>query len=147
MTLKPEHLENFDAFRTWLMLHLPAGSANLDLCTLDAELLEWAYNHIVENSPISEAKRTLLEIALGACKPSNGHAPTSTLVESAPEAKIAGWWNEIDECLAQSFEETGQHFQTESCAHLVWFAVEWRAAQLATMLRSIFDTEHDEHDE
>lgn len=141
--LTTDDLQTFERFRAWIQTHAPADAIDLDLSSIDAHLLEWAFDLIEQVTDIDSAKRSLLEWALEACNCANAHAPTG-VIDSRAIGKFADWWNEIDTCMREHRDAKGFWFAPETCAHIVWFAVEWRANQLAAMLRSLF--ENDDHD-
>lgn len=143
--LAPENLTSFDAFRAWVEHSLPPDVAALSLCNIDTQLLQWAYDHVTAMPDIQAAKRALLQWALESC---SVEALSPAVRQTDMAAHVAAWWNEIDDCLSEYRETHGRGFEPVSCAHLVWFAVEWRANELAAMIRQILtddDTENRLH--
>lgn len=143
--LVPENLTSFEAFRAWVEHSLPSNTTALALCNIDTQLLQWAYDHVTAMPDLQQAKKALLQWALESC---SVEALSPAMRETDIADRIAAWWNEIDDCLAEYREAHGHGFAPETCAHLVWFAVEWRANELAALIRQILkddDTENRLH--
>lgn len=55
--------------------------------------------------------------------------------------KMATWKREILDALNEYYDATGEEYKTGEPGNFVWFAVEWRAHELANQLRSYFGAE------
>lgn len=105
---------------------------------IDAAIAEWIMDHNFPDTleGIEEAIHTLEMTDCAACAAPDGLIYTSDLMD-----KLSLWKVEIIEALNDYYDAVGEAYKTDGPANFVWFAVEWRAHELASELRSYFDVE------
>jgi hypothetical protein len=105
---------------------------------IDAAIAEWVMDHEFPDTEegIKEAIRRLEMTDCSACAAPHGLIYTSDLMD-----KLASWKREILDALNEYYDATGTEYTTGEPGNFVWFAVEWRAHELASELRAYFDVE------
>lgn len=73
-----------------------------------------------------------------------GHAPPGLIYNCIIANKARDWREEIDEALEEWYTNTGERFGPETVGHLVWFAVEWFAREVALGLEGECREEEEE---
>lgn len=97
-------------------------------------LLDWAFD-----GDESLTLEQCIEWNLETCSCSGCHAPSGLIYNHDIASKFQDWWDDIDDALEGYREATGDSYIVETCGSLVWFAVEWYAHEVASLLRSEFD--------
>ena len=119
---------------------LKAAAANVNTSTdfenIDEALIDWAfdgadYDAADAGDVLNNAIRTLECCDCAGCS-----APGGLIYNSDLARKLGEWAFEIDAALDAYHDSTGERFQPKSVFSLVWFAVEWRAHELASLFES-----------
>lgn len=105
---------------------------------IDAALAEWIMDHDFPDTEdgIKDAIQQLEMTNCSACSAPAGLIYTAELMD-----KVGLWKVEILEALNEYFDATGTEYSTTEPQNFVWFAVEWRAHELASELRHYFNVE------
>lgn len=100
-------------------------------------ILQWARDYF-DNDTSATARDVLRHLETIDC--AGCHAPQGLIYNKDIADKVPLWWDEIDEAIANYFEETGEHARPRDGAitigWLVWFAVEWIGHDAARFLES-----------
>lgn len=100
-------------------------------------LLRWAveydatYGAAEMADVLANVQRTLETTDCAGC-----HAPGGLIYNGDLAEKARLWWREIDEALDDYRDSTGEKFAPDSLGQLVWFAVEWNAHEIASVIES-----------
>lgn len=136
------NFETIETLRAWFIASTNSETFNADTGTLDMSLLAWAFDstEFETNGCTPETLVDCLErIDCAGC-----NAPSGLIYNHDIAAKASDWWNEIDSALWDYQDATGEKYSGRddvplTVGDLVWFAVEWRANELASLIRSIAD--------
>ena len=103
---------------------------------IDATIAEWLLDCDFPDTEegIKEAIRTLEAVNC-----SHGNAPAGLIYTSDLMDKLSLWKREVINALNAYYDATGEEYTTGEPGNFVWFAVEWRAHQLADELRDYFN--------
>lgn len=100
-------------------------------------ILQWTRDYF-DNDASATARDVLRHLETIDC--AGCHAPQGLIYNKHIADKVPLWWYEIDEAIANYFEETGEHARPRDGAvtigWLVWFAVEWIGHDAARFLES-----------
>ncbi|PXA70411.1 hypothetical protein DMC25_27055 [Caulobacter sp. D4A] len=99
-----------------------------------AALLDWALEDAAyEANDLGDAlgavQRRLETVDCAACA-----APSGLIYDADLARRVPEWRTEIDEALTDYHDAVGQRPVIESVGGLVWFAVEWNASEMASIL-------------
>ena len=102
-------------------------------------IIQWARDAFDydKNATLQDLLRHLETTDCSAC-----HAPAGLIYNSDIAGKVPEWWQAIDAALDEFHGETGENWKPRGAVtvgSLVWFAVEWYAQELASLLRSRFN--------
>ena len=110
--------------------------ASTDFEKIDAALIAWAfegcdYDAANHGEALDNAVRTLEQTNCSGCS-----APSGLIYNSDLAVKLGEWAFEIDAALDEYRDNMGESYKPESVFSLVWFAVEYRAHDLASLFES-----------
>lgn len=106
---------------------------------IDVALLEWACEGADYEAETADDMLVNVVRRLGECNCSGASAPAGLIYNGDIYAQVADWGFEIDETLADYEDARGAAYGPPgntglTIGTLVWFAVEWRASELASRL-------------
>lgn len=103
---------------------------------IDSALAEWLIDSDWPDT-VEGIKGAIGQLEAVNC--ADGCAPHGLIYTSDLMDKLSLWQVEIIRALSEYYDATGETYKTDEPSNFVWFAVEWRAHELASELRSYFD--------
>ena len=131
----------YQPFRDWLLANTEHAHVSHDLDGMDWAIMEWGLDNVLHDVEGLEAQIAAMAEAMERIDCAGCYAPCGLIYNHEIAAKVPDWWDDIDSAVDGYRDATGELPEFDTVGSMVWFAVEWRAHEIASLLRHVAGVE------